>query len=143
MLPENIIQLQMPQPQKHFEPPSIEEVLLQCAKIGLPAREGEKMYYFYDSKFWMVGKNKMRQWKSSLALWKLNYMERGGTMTKTVQQAKIPTRDEVYSLAREKDCKDDTAIRFYDFWASRNFQEQGRSVDWKLKLGEALAKRRV
>jgi len=64
---------------RRFAPPSREEVLLQCAKIGLPEAEGDKFIAFYESKGWVVGKSKMKSWAHALSGWKLRWQERGGT----------------------------------------------------------------
>lgn len=68
---------QMAQPK--FQPPTIGETLLHCAKIGLPEREGEKFLAYFDSVGWVVGKSKkpMVSWRGALATWKLNWQERG------------------------------------------------------------------
>lgn len=130
--------LSIPMP-TNFTPPSMPEILLQCAKIGLPEREGEKMYYFYDSKSWMVGKNKMKQWKSSLALWKLNFQERGGHLAKTNNW---PTRKEVEEYAHQKGDQKGFWVSWYQYWQQRDFKQNGYGIDWKIKFGESFAKQR-
>lgn len=81
-----------PQPQPYPEPqpellkiggaeinsnrhPSIEEIKLQCAKIGLPTNEGEKFFAFYASKGWKVGKVAMKSWAMALSGWNLRWRE--------------------------------------------------------------------
>ena len=55
---------------KNFIQPSIEEVLAYMSEKGYPYKsEAEKFFYYYDSKGWMVGKSKMKNWKSSVAGW--------------------------------------------------------------------------
>lgn len=55
---------------KKFIPPSIEEVLEYITEKGYPYRsEAEKFFYYYDSKGWIVGKSKMKNWKSSASGW--------------------------------------------------------------------------
>lgn len=131
----------MPTP-KQFSPPTMEEALLHASKVGLPEREAQKFWFFYDSKSWKVGKSPMKQWRSSMALWKLNYQERGGSLTKTVQQAKIPSRDEVYDFSRNKNDTKGYCIKFYDYWSQKNWQQNGRAIDWKVLLCDSLAKQR-
>ena len=48
---------------------------MQAAKIGLPQREAQKFFNYYESKGWMVGKNRMQIWRSALAGWKLRWEE--------------------------------------------------------------------
>lgn len=58
-----------------FTEPTVEELKLQAAKIGLPEREAEKFFCYYASKGWMVGKTKMKQWRIALTGWKLRWEE--------------------------------------------------------------------
>ena len=60
---------------KRFIPPSPEELELQAAKIGLPPREAQKFFCYYESKGWMVGKNLMKNWRIALTGWKLRWEE--------------------------------------------------------------------
>ena len=50
-------------------PPSIEEIVAHFESKGCIRFEAEKFKNFYESKNWMVGKNKMTQWRSSAANW--------------------------------------------------------------------------
>lgn len=59
-----------------FTVPTTEELKLQAEKIGLPEREAEKFFLYYESNGWRVGKNKMKQWRSALTGWKLRWEER-------------------------------------------------------------------
>ena len=52
-----------------FSPPSLDEVISLFIEKGSDQTEGEKFFYFYESKNWMVGKNKMKSWASSVAGW--------------------------------------------------------------------------
>lgn len=56
-------------------PPSLEEVQLAAAKIGLPDHEAQKFFYYYESNGWRVGKNKMVSFVSALSHWKLVWLE--------------------------------------------------------------------
>ena len=57
-------------------PPTVEEVLLQAAKIGLPPIEAEKFFHYYESQGWYVGKRKMVSYPNALMHWKLVWSER-------------------------------------------------------------------
>ena len=57
---------------KRFSPPSIEEIQNYCNEKGYQVN-AKKFHAFYDSKGWMVGKNKMTNWKSAAAGW--NYRD--------------------------------------------------------------------
>ena len=54
-----------------FEPPSIEEVetYLRSLNIRDPKNNAQKWFNFYESKGWMIGKNKMKNWKSAVNTW--------------------------------------------------------------------------
>lgn len=55
-------------PQKRFVPPSVEEVREYCRKNGKNV-DAEAFVAFYESKGWMVGKNKMKSWQSATTTW--------------------------------------------------------------------------
>jgi len=63
--------------QKRFKPPVIGDVHMYIFRQGIsnaPAREeSEKFCDFYASKDWMVGKNKMKDWKAAVRNWLKNY----------------------------------------------------------------------
>ncbi len=54
---------------KNFKPPTIEEVKEYADSIGFKSLDAEKWWFFYDSKNWMVGRNKMSKWKSAVQTW--------------------------------------------------------------------------
>jgi len=58
-------------PKKKFVPPSVDEVRLYCdgRNNGIDA---ENFVDFYSSKNWMVGKNKMSDWKACVRTWEKN-----------------------------------------------------------------------
>lgn len=51
-----------------FTPPSIAEVTAYCRERGSSV-DPQTFIDFYESKGWMVGKNKMRDWKAALRTW--------------------------------------------------------------------------
>lgn len=52
----------------NFVPPSLEEVAAYCSdrKNGI---DPESFIAFYQSKGWMIGKNKMKDWKAAVRTW--------------------------------------------------------------------------
>ena len=52
-----------------FAPPTDIETVSYFESKGSTAQEAEKFWLFYDSKNWMVGKSKMKKWRSSAGLW--------------------------------------------------------------------------
>ena len=51
-----------------FTPPTREEVKAYCQERNKGVNP-DKWYDFYESKGWMVGKNKMKDWKASVRTW--------------------------------------------------------------------------
>ena len=54
---------------KRFEPPSIEDVKAYAGEKGYANVDAERFCDFYESKGWMVGKNKMKDWKAAVRNW--------------------------------------------------------------------------
>jgi len=61
---------------KRFMSPSLQEVKEYCLERenGIDA---ERFINFYESKGWMIGKNKMKCWKSAVRTWEKNEVLRG------------------------------------------------------------------
>jgi uncharacterized protein YdaU (DUF1376 family) len=53
---------------KNFEKPKIEEVKKYCIERSNNV-DPNKWYDFYESKGWMIGKNKMKDWKAAIRTW--------------------------------------------------------------------------
>ena len=51
-----------------FVPPTLEEVSAYCKERGKGV-DPNKWYDFYQSKGWMIGKNKMKDWKAAVRTW--------------------------------------------------------------------------
>ena len=60
-----------------FVPPTIEEVKAYCEERHNNI-DPEYFVAFYESKGWMVGKNKMKSWKSAVITWEKNNRDKGG-----------------------------------------------------------------
>lgn len=56
---------------KRFSPPTIEEVRAYCNERGNNV-DPEKFIDFYESKGWMVGKTKMKDWRAAVRNWERN-----------------------------------------------------------------------
>jgi len=52
-----------------YKPRTIAEAVDYFKEKGSSKVEGEKFYYFYESKGWKVGKTKMKNWKMSALGW--------------------------------------------------------------------------
>jgi hypothetical protein len=67
----NAIQIQDTNTKKNssrFAPPTLDDVNKYISEKGYQV-DGERFINFYESKDWMVGKNKMKKWKAALANW--------------------------------------------------------------------------
>ena len=53
---------------KRFSPPSLEQVQAYCKERENKVNP-QRFIDFYQSKNWMVGKNKMKDWKASVRSW--------------------------------------------------------------------------
>lgn len=55
-------------PSKRFEIPSVQEITDHIKTMGYFV-DAEQFHAFYSSKDWMIGKNKMKNWKAALVTW--------------------------------------------------------------------------
>lgn len=84
---------------RRFAPPSLEEVKLNGAKIGLPVVECEKFISYYESNGWKVGRNGMRSWTAAMIHWRSNWKERNSSNNgKGNQQQALDARNNERSL---------------------------------------------
>ena len=56
---------------KAFSPPSVDEVKSYCTERNNSV-DAEKFVDYYSSNGWMVGKNKMKDWKAAVRTWEKN-----------------------------------------------------------------------
>ena len=76
---------------KQFKNPTLKEVNEYFSMTILPA-EGQKFFNFYESKGWMVGKNKMKDWKAAARNWitssedKLKSNDTNGKLTSKISR---------------------------------------------------------
>lgn len=54
-----------------FKKPTLEEIEEYCKERGNNV-DASKFIDYYESKGWMIGKNKMKDWKASVRLWERN-----------------------------------------------------------------------
>ncbi len=67
---------------KKFKPPTTTEVKDYANSIGFTTLDPEYFIDYYKSKGWMVGKNKMKDWKAAVCTWKKREKD-FGTQDKT------------------------------------------------------------
>ena len=66
---QEVVKLDQPKITTIINPKSIEEVKAYFQEKGSNKKEGEKFYYFYESKGWKVGKESMKNWKMAASGW--------------------------------------------------------------------------
>lgn len=54
-----------------FIPPSVEEIRIYCKERN-NGIDAEQFFDFYQSKNWMIGKNKMKDFKAAVRTWERN-----------------------------------------------------------------------
>lgn len=54
-----------------FTPPTIQEIEEYCRSEGIQL-DADAFWHYYESQGWMVGKNKMKKWKSAIRTWQRN-----------------------------------------------------------------------
>ena len=54
-----------------FKKPTIEEIKSYCRERN-NSINAEQFYDFYESKNWMIGKNKMKNWQAAVRTWERN-----------------------------------------------------------------------
>ena len=70
-------------PSKKFIPPNLEQVQEYCAERKNNVDAG-RFIDFYSSKGWMIGKNKMKDWKAAVRTWERGDRASPGTEPKRV-----------------------------------------------------------
>jgi hypothetical protein len=55
-------------PKKVFKKPTIEEIQEYCNERNNNV-DADRFYNFYESKGWMIGSNKMKDWKACIRTW--------------------------------------------------------------------------
>lgn len=70
-------------PSKKFIPPSLEQVQEYCAERKNNVDAG-RFIDFYSSKGWMIGKNKMKDWKAAVRTWERGDRASPGTEPRLV-----------------------------------------------------------
>lgn len=76
----------------NFIPPSIEEVKAYCQERNNNV-DPEKWYDHYTSNGWMVGKNKMKDWKAAVRTWERSEYGKGNKQPKGKPQIPIAQSD--------------------------------------------------
>lgn len=75
-----------------FIPPTLEEVTAYCRERNNNV-DAQRWYDFYSAKGWMIGKNKMKDWKAAVRTWE---------KSSTSKQIKSKSTNPFLELAREE-----------------------------------------
>jgi len=62
-------EIQEEEKDKKFQKPTINEIALYMEEQGMN-NISERFYNYYEAKGWMIGKNKMKNWKACVKTWK-------------------------------------------------------------------------
>ena len=73
-------------PQPLFKPPTLEEVEAYCTERNNKIN-AQQFIDFYSSKGWMVGKNKMKDWKACVRTWEQRNNDSGQVKTSAYMQS--------------------------------------------------------
>lgn len=61
---------------KRFVPPTVDDVMAYCIERGNSV-DPQRFVDYYSSNGWMVGKNKMKDWKAAVRTWEQNRKDTG------------------------------------------------------------------
>lgn len=92
---------------KVFVPPTVEEVREYCAGRANQV-DADNFVAFYESKGWMIGKNKMVDWKKSVITWEkraANEARPSGKGTAKVQQSTDYAAETLRKIMEEQTCQ--------------------------------------
>ena len=70
---------------KGFVKPSIVEIKTYMIEIGM-TDVSEKWFDYYESNGWLVGKNKMKNWKAAIRTWKNNNLSNNTTTPQVINR---------------------------------------------------------
>ena len=68
-----------------FQKPSIIEIKTYMTEIGM-ADVSEKWFDYYESNGWLIGKNKMKNWKAAVRTWKSNNLSNNTTTPQIIHR---------------------------------------------------------
>ena len=82
---------------KRFTPPTIEEVQAYCFERNNNV-DAEKFINHYTANGWMVGRNKMKDWKAAVRTW-----EKNGYNAKTPKRSNTDEALDFYELGKQRE----------------------------------------
>lgn len=82
-----------------FKPPTLEEIETYCQERGNYV-DAQAFMDFYDSKGWMIGKNKMKDWKAAIRTWERKDKEKG--LINKPQKKTNEDTDKIFDLSEQE-----------------------------------------
>lgn len=127
-------------------PPTLDEVKRAAITIDLPEREAIRFFNFYDSKGWMIGKNRMVSFVGALSNWKLTWEDRGGGNGGSSKGGEPPPLSGADKMIYQKEyerivARMQTIRNSYgemQTWSASDKQEYGRLSKRKIELKNLL-----
>ena len=80
-------------------PPTLEEIKTYCQERGNYV-DAQAFMDFYDSKGWMIGKNKMKDWKAAVRTWERKDKEKG--LINKPQKKTNEDTDKIFDLSEQE-----------------------------------------
>ncbi len=87
----------------NFNPPTLEEVKAYILEQGYKLIDAERFLDFYQSKGWMVGRNKMKDWKAAVRNWGRTEKERRERKSSPNMNTGIILQDNINKFKNEKE----------------------------------------
>lgn len=87
-----------------FAPPSLEEVKLNGAKIGLPDNECQKFFHYHMSKGWRIGRNPMKSWTAAMLYWRTKWIESGSPICSSKPEQRTWAQREIDRICKPYGC---------------------------------------
>lgn len=76
-------------PRVIFKPPTVDEVAAYITERNSPINPTQ-FWNFYESKGWMIGSNKMKDWKAAVRTWEQKDRKRNGQRNQANQDDSVP-----------------------------------------------------
>lgn len=96
------------QKRKRFAPPTLEEVKAYCAERKNSV-DAERFIDYYTSNGWLVGKNKMKDWKAAVRTWERNGFSDKAPKNASGANGSFDT-DDFFNAALKKSCSPRAAL---------------------------------
>jgi hypothetical protein len=93
------------QRQQRFTPPKEQEVKAYLKERGITTFQAAQFIDYYESKGWMIGKNKMKDWKAAVRTWERNDVNKGRPENKPISTGAVK---EIESWEKDTELDEET-----------------------------------